>query len=71
MGDTAPETERQVRALGVSEFIVKGSSMKLLMDTLKSILTPSTLVMGGSIMIETLAVLNGNDQSLERPIPHV
>jgi len=54
-GDTTPETERQVRALGVSEFIVKGSSMKLLVDTLKSILTPSTLVLGGSIVIETLA----------------
>ena len=54
-GDTAPETERQVRALGVSEFIVKGSSMKLLVDTLKCILTPATLAMGGSIVIETLA----------------
>jgi len=54
-GDTAPETERQVRALGVSEFIVKGSSMKLLVDTLKGILTPATLAVGGSIVIETLA----------------
>ena len=54
-GDTAPETERQVRALGVSEFIVKGSSMKLLVDTLKGILTPAALAMGGSIVIETLA----------------
>ncbi len=54
-GDTAPETERQVRALGVSEFIVKGSSMKLLVDTLKGILTPATLAMGASIVIETLA----------------
>jgi DNA-binding response OmpR family regulator len=42
-GDTTPETERQVRALGVSEFIVKGSSMKLLADTLKCLLKPSTL----------------------------
>ena len=54
-GDTAPETERQVRALGGSEFIVKGSSMKLLVDTLKGILTPATLAMGASIVIETLA----------------
>ena len=47
-GDTTPETERQVRALGVSEFIIKGSSMNLLVDTLKSFLKPSTLAMGGS-----------------------
>ena len=37
-GDTSPETERQVRALGVSQFIVKGTSMKLLVDTLKYLL---------------------------------
>jgi CheY-like chemotaxis protein len=54
-GDTTPETERQVRALGVSEFIVKGSSMKLLVDTLKGILTAATLGMGGSIVRDTLA----------------
>jgi DNA-binding response OmpR family regulator len=54
-GDTTPETERQVRALGVSEFIVKGSSMKLLVDTLKDILTTATLAMGSSIVLETLA----------------
>jgi len=54
-GDTSPETERQVRALGVSEFIVKGSSMKLLVDTLKGILTTATLGMGGSIVRDTLA----------------
>ena len=54
-GDTTPETERQVRALGVSEFIVKGSSMKLLVDTLKGILTTATLGMGGSIVRDTLA----------------
>jgi DNA-binding response OmpR family regulator len=42
-GDTTPETERQVRALGVSGFIIKGSSMKHLVDTLNSILKPSTL----------------------------
>ena len=29
-GDTAPQAERQVRALGVSEFIIKGSSLHLL-----------------------------------------
>lgn len=46
-GDTSPETEREVRALGVSEFIVKGSSLKLLEDTLTSLLEPSPLAMGG------------------------
>lgn len=54
-GDSTPETERQVRALGVSEFIVKGSSMDLLVDTLKGLLKPSTLAMGGWVVIETLA----------------
>jgi DNA-binding NarL/FixJ family response regulator len=54
-GDTDPETERQVRALGVSAFIVKGSSIHLLMDTFKSILKPSALVMSGSAVTETLA----------------
>ena len=39
-GDTNPETERQVGALGVSEFILKGSSLHLLSDTLKRILKP-------------------------------
>lgn len=34
-GDRSPQTERQVRALGVSEFLVKGSSSRLLEDTLK------------------------------------
>jgi two-component system, NtrC family, nitrogen regulation response regulator NtrX len=47
-GDATSETERQVRALGVSEFIVKGSSMKHLVDTLKCLLTPPTLAMDGS-----------------------
>jgi CheY-like chemotaxis protein len=41
-GDTKPETERQVRALGVSEFIVKGSSLHAVEDMLKRLLkTPS------------------------------
>jgi DNA-binding NtrC family response regulator len=41
-GDSTPETERQVRALGVSEFIVKGSSLHLLVDTLTRLLkTPA------------------------------
>jgi len=30
-GDTRPETEREVRALGVSEFIIKGSSLQSLL----------------------------------------
>src|SRR6185295_10241247 len=33
-GDSNPETEWQVRALGVSEFILKGSSLHLLANTL-------------------------------------
>ena len=37
-GDSTSETERQVRALGVSEFILKGSSLKILADTLKGLL---------------------------------
>ena len=37
-GDTKPETERQVRALGVSEYIVKGSSLHAVEDTLKRLL---------------------------------
>ena len=41
-GDTSPETERQVRALGASEFIVKGSSLHAVDDTLKRLLeTPA------------------------------
>ena len=43
-GDTSPETERQVRALGVSEFIVKGFSLHAVEDTLKRFLkTPPPL----------------------------
>jgi len=34
-GVRSPQTERQMRALGVSEFLVKDSSMRLLEDTLK------------------------------------
>jgi DNA-binding response OmpR family regulator len=37
-GDSSPETEREVRALGVSEFIVKGRSVHVLTDTLKRLL---------------------------------
>ena len=54
-GDMTPSVERQVRALGVSDFIVKGSSMNLLMDTLKTLLKTSSLAMGCSTVIETLA----------------
>ena len=42
-GDTSTETERQVRALGASEFIVKGSSLYAVDDTLKRLLeTPAS-----------------------------
>jgi DNA-binding response OmpR family regulator len=37
-GDDTPEAEQRVRALGVSEFMVKGSSLDLLGHTLKRIL---------------------------------
>lgn len=38
-GDSAPETEQQVRAIGVDEFIMKSSSMHLLESTLTHLLT--------------------------------
>ena len=37
-GDSNPKTEREFRALGVSEFIVKGASAHSLGDTLKRLL---------------------------------
>jgi CheY-like chemotaxis protein len=37
-GDSTPATERQVRALGVSEFILKGSSLHVLANTLNRLL---------------------------------
>jgi len=37
-GDSTPETERHVRVLGVSEFILKGSSLGFLVDTIKRLL---------------------------------
>lgn len=37
-GDTSLETEQQVRALGVSEFIIKGSSLHAVEDTVKRLL---------------------------------
>jgi len=54
-GDTSPETERQVRALGVSGFIIKGSSMQQLVDTLRCLLKASSLAISGVVVIETLA----------------
>ena len=48
-GDTAPDTERQVRALGVSEFLVKGSSLHYLGETLKRLLrTPAPATLTGN-----------------------
>jgi len=41
-GDSTPATERQVRALGVSEFILKGSSLHVLANTLKRLLKTPT-----------------------------
>ena len=38
-GDTNPEKERQVRALRVNEFIIKGQSLQVLIDALKHVLT--------------------------------
>ncbi len=37
-GDSTPQAERQVRALGVSEFIIKGSSLHLLGRVLQRVL---------------------------------
>jgi DNA-binding response OmpR family regulator len=37
-GDSTTETERYVRALGVSEFMLKGSSLGFLGDTIKRLL---------------------------------
>ena len=37
-GDTTPQAERQVRALGASEFIIKGSSLHLLGRVLQRVL---------------------------------
>ena len=41
-GDCTTETEQQVRALGVSEFILKGSPLHLLWGTLKDLCKSST-----------------------------
>jgi CheY-like chemotaxis protein len=41
-GDASPEAEQQVRALGVSEVIVKGSSLHAIEDTLKRLLKTPT-----------------------------
>ena len=38
-GDTSPETEQQVRAIGVNEFIMKSSSMHRLENTLTHLVT--------------------------------
>ena len=37
-GDSTPKTEREVRALGASEFMVKGASVHSLGDTIKRLL---------------------------------
>ena len=47
-GDSTPETEQQVRALGVSEFIVKGSSLDLLGHILKRLLKTRASTTQGS-----------------------
>ena len=41
-GDATSETERQVRALGVSEVVEKGSSLQPLEDALKRLLKTPT-----------------------------
>jgi CheY-like chemotaxis protein len=38
-GDSNPETEQQVRAIGVSEFVLKSSSIHLLESTLRHLVT--------------------------------
>ena len=41
-GVRSPQTERQMRALGVSEFLVKDSSSRLLEDTVRRFFTDPT-----------------------------
>ena len=47
-GDIPPETERRVRALGVSGVVEKESSIHLLVDSLKSLLKPPPLARDGA-----------------------
>jgi DNA-binding response OmpR family regulator len=66
-GDTNPETERQVRALGVSEFIVKGVSLQALTDVLKRLLETPVPKISSSSDIETPASLSESEPTTERP----
>ena len=50
-GDNTPRTEQQVRALGVSEVIMKGSALHSLEDTIKRLLeTPTPLPIVASVI---------------------
>lgn len=66
-GDTNPETERQVRALGVSEFIIKGLSPQALTDVLKRFLETPAPEISSSPVIETPASLSKSEPTTERP----
>jgi len=63
-GDTNPETERKVRALGVSDFIVKGLSLQALTDVLKRLLETPAPEISSLPVIETPASLS---KTTERP----
>jgi len=66
-GDTNPETERTVRALGVSDFIVKGLSLQRLTDVLKRLLETPAPEISSSPVIETPASLSRGEPTTERP----
>jgi DNA-binding response OmpR family regulator len=66
-GDANPETERRVRALGVSEFIVKGISLQALTDVLKRLLETPTPEISNLSVSETPASLSNSESTTERP----
>jgi DNA-binding response OmpR family regulator len=66
-GDTNPETERRVRALGVSEFIVKGVSLEALTDVLNRLLENPTPEISNSSVSETPASLSNSESTTKRP----
>ena len=66
-GDTNPETERKVRALGVSDFIVKGLSLQALTDVLKRLLETPPPEISSSPVVETPASLSKSEPTTKRP----
>ena len=66
-GDTNPETERKVRALGVSDFIVKGLSLQALTDVLKRLLETPPPEISSSPVVETPAAPSKSEPTMKRP----